>query len=80
MTTAHRAATRLGARPLVEWIEAMARRARVTIDATSASEAPIADIGTLPDAQALTAREHQVLALVANGYTNRRIAETLFNS
>jgi DNA-binding NarL/FixJ family response regulator len=86
-------ATRLSASPLVGWIEALGRRARLTIRpaeaagaagaagaATPASGAPGPAAGPAAGDLALTTREREVLALVAEGYTNRRIAGMLFIS
>jgi DNA-binding CsgD family transcriptional regulator/tetratricopeptide (TPR) repeat protein len=69
----------LGAAPLIGWIEALARRSRIALraDATVAARPdespPAEDLG-------LTAREREVLALLVEGHTNRRIAATLFIS
>lgn len=81
---AYRAARALGAAPLVGWIEGLARRARLTLDVAPVAEVSPAtepEPADLPsEAGSLTAREREVLALVAEGYTNRRIAEALFIS
>ena len=74
---AHRIATSLGAAPLLLELDALARRARLEVEeavapaAVAGNERPEAALG-------LTPREFEVLLLVADGRTNRQIAETLF--
>jgi DNA-binding CsgD family transcriptional regulator len=71
---AHAAASGLGAAPLRIAIEALASRARIQLDSQRES------LGPAVKASALTARELEVLALVAAGHTNREIGERLFIS
>jgi len=69
-------AARLGANLLTAEAEGLARRARLPVgsERASAPETPERDrLG-------LTEREHSVLALVAEGCTNRQIGEALFIS
>ncbi|MFL5769295.1 MAG: helix-turn-helix transcriptional regulator [Chloroflexota bacterium] len=85
-------ATALGAIPLRDSIAAVARRARLSIDAVqSAASAPVSsgselDAAGTPPARdpasvlGLSAREWEVLELVAAGRSNAEIAETLFIS
>jgi ATP/maltotriose-dependent transcriptional regulator MalT len=73
-------AERLGARPLVGEIEALARRARIDLAAPTPGASGAA---ALPDAAReldLTTRELEVLEHVALGQTNREIAADLFIS
>ncbi len=60
-------ATALGALPLLEDVDALIRRGRL-------------EVKTAPEESVLTARERDVLLLLAQGLTNRRIGEELFIS
>jgi DNA-binding CsgD family transcriptional regulator len=65
---AHTVAVELGARPLQQAVEALARRGRLD---TNIARPGAADGG-------LTAREHEVLVLLAEGLTNRQIGQRLY--
>jgi DNA-binding CsgD family transcriptional regulator/tetratricopeptide (TPR) repeat protein len=74
---AHQTAVRLGAAPLRREIELLAQRGRLRLEdhADTASSptapSPVASLG-------LTRREAEVLALLAEGRTNRQIGQALF--
>jgi DNA-binding NarL/FixJ family response regulator len=71
LAEAHDIARRLGAGPLRARIEALARRARMHLDGVESATGAA-------DRLRLTPREREVLALVAEGRSNRQIGELLF--
>jgi len=71
-------ARRIGAVALAGRIEALARRRRIDLaPAPGATPAPPLPTGPT-DPFGLTSREREILRLLAEGYSNRRIAEALF--
>jgi DNA-binding CsgD family transcriptional regulator/tetratricopeptide (TPR) repeat protein len=78
LARAHATAARLGAAPLLREIEDLARRARISLDPAAPLTAP--DPSSAADRAGLTARELDVLHLMAGGATNREIAARLYIS
>jgi DNA-binding NarL/FixJ family response regulator len=75
---AYRTAVALGAGPLRREVELLAQRGRLDLqehaEAAAAAETPPSPAASL----GLTRRESEVLALVAEGRTNRQIGQALF--
>jgi DNA-binding CsgD family transcriptional regulator len=87
LAAAHAIAVTIGAPLLAARVEAIARRRRLDLGRASgaaggdaASDGASAEAPAPADPFGLTAREREILALLAEGYTNRRLAESLFIS
>jgi DNA-binding NarL/FixJ family response regulator len=76
LRSAHATAVALRARPLIDEIEAVARRTRIGLEDPKVETLDETDVARL----GLTAREAEVLSLVAAGRTNREIGAELFVS
>ena len=75
---AYRTAVALGAGPLRREIELLAGRGRLRLDEPAAAVTAPKPPSTPAASLGLTRREAEVLALVAEGRTNRQIGQALF--
>jgi len=75
---AHETVTELGAAGLAAEVEALARRSRVDLAAAVGDSPAVRDEAGPAEELGLSARELEVLLLVAEGRTNRQIGEALF--
>lgn len=73
-------AAELRAAPLQQAVAALARRSGLSLDTVPTQRGPGAGTVTTAARLGLTAREQEVLPLVASGRTNRQIARALFIS
>ena len=80
LAAAHAVALRLRARPLAAELEALATRARLSLDSAGAPAPVTAGGDGAAERVGLTARELEVLRLVAAGETNRSIGQALYIS
>ncbi|MGH3465884.1 MAG: LuxR C-terminal-related transcriptional regulator, partial [Kribbellaceae bacterium] len=80
LDAARRTAERLGAAPLLEQILRLAKVARIPLEESAVEHHPDAIPEPSGSVPALTDRERQVLALVADGRTNREIGAALYMS
>jgi DNA-binding NarL/FixJ family response regulator len=78
LSAARTTALALRARPLVERIERIAALGRIDLEEPAPDAPSDGPTDGAPDPFGLTARERQVLALIALGRTNRDIGEALF--
>jgi DNA-binding CsgD family transcriptional regulator/tetratricopeptide (TPR) repeat protein len=76
LRAAHTTSEDLGARPLQHELEELARRARIDLRTDAPEDTMKAKAA--PDTAGLSARELEVLGLLAAGQTNRQIGESLF--
>ncbi len=77
---AHAIAAQLGARPLRHELEQLARRSRIELAGGPDGQGPSRLTSEAAGGFGLTRRELEVLRLVADGRSNRQIAEKLFIS
>jgi DNA-binding CsgD family transcriptional regulator/tetratricopeptide (TPR) repeat protein len=83
LTRARALADGFGARLLVAEVDALARRARIELAVPPGGgvpDDPAPEATTITDELGLTPREREVLTLVAEGRSNRQIADALFIS
>ena len=78
LRAAHAAAVRLGAAPLRHELELLAQCGRVRLEAVTEPSPATAQAPSVAASLGLTAREAEVLVLVAAGRTNRQIGQALF--
>ncbi|HEY4754400.1 MAG TPA: LuxR C-terminal-related transcriptional regulator, partial [Candidatus Limnocylindrales bacterium] len=82
LRAAHATSSGLGAAPMAVMIERLARRARIDLSTMQSGEPDQSPTPAIPksgrNALGLSARELEVLALVADGRTNGEIANVLF--